>query len=136
MNIKWDNLVTADALLAETKQATKRQLVEWISEITLQITGPVPLDEKISWSAKEAEARAMIEGAAPGQMILDECAMTGEEAGALALRIVRKADAYRAAIAMLTGLRRDVEGQIDRAVTPDEARSVLTRAQVAWLSAT
>ena len=50
--------------------------------------------------------------------------MTGEDAAALVGRILKNAEVYRGAIAMLTGLRRAAEAAIDAAEDPAAVEKV------------
>lgn len=77
-----------------------------IQQTAEQITGQVPEVERLSWTAKEQAARAHIDGRGTDAMLLNEAVVTGESADELALKIVRNAERYRAAVSRMTGLRR------------------------------
>jgi len=110
-------------MLAETAIAG---IYQAINEQTFAITGQVPTDEKLSWLAKEAAARAFKAGSATDEQaaLLDgETSITGETTDALADKIILNADAYRAAIATLTGIRRNAETAIASA-EPDDIKGI------------
>lgn len=111
--IDWTRLQTRASHQAASLEADRTRalndLAAWMEAATRQLTGPVPLDEKLAWGLKEAAARAYLdEACTPEQLALlsGEAQVTGEDPGDLALDILLNADSYRAAIAMLTGLRR------------------------------
>lgn len=125
MNIDFAQILTAETQAAErlagARTSARAQVLDAIAAVTEALTGPIPLAEKLCWSAKEAAARACAEGQATeaeAALIEDEAAMTGEDAAGLVGRILKNADAYRGAIAMLTGLRRAAEAAIDAAGNP------------------
>jgi hypothetical protein len=122
MNIDFAQVVTAETLaveaLATAQSVARAQVLAAITAMTEAITGPVPLAEKLCWVAKETAARACAEGRATQTetaLIEGEAAMTGEDKGDLVARILKNADAWRGAIAMLTGLRRAAIAAIDAA---------------------
>ncbi len=142
MNIDFELALTAETMsarrLAEARATAMAQILEAIHGVTEAMTGPVPLAEKLSWSAKEAAARATMEGRATkaeAAMIEGEAAMTGESSVDLIGRILKNADAYRAAMAQLSGLRRAAEAAIDAAGDPATveiaARTTLERLEKA-----
>ena len=113
MKIDFAQTVTAQAraaaLLAEARARAEAQVIARIDAATLAITGPVPLAEQLSWTVKEEAARAALaDAASPAQTALlsGEADVTGEALADLAAKIVANADAYRAAVAHLAGLRR------------------------------
>lgn len=108
----------------------------WIAAFLSQFTAGVPAAELASWPVKADRARAHL-GGTPQSMILAEAAITGEDAGALAQKIVAKADAYEAIIARVTGLRRATEAAIGEAETPEAVAAVLAavRAQAEAMAA-
>ncbi len=122
MKIDLTQIVTPEmqieAVLTEARLAAKVQLMALVDTVTAVITGDVPLAEKLSWGSKEDAARAIVAGKAdPRQsaLIAGEAEVTGEDEPSLAARIISNADAYRAVIARLTGLRRRAEVAIARA---------------------
>lgn len=100
----------------------------WITQFLASFTAGVPAAELASWPVKAERARAHL-GDTPQSMILSEAAITGEDAGALAQKIVAKADAYEAIIARVTGLRRATEAGIENAQTPEAVAAVLASAR-------
>lgn len=141
-NIDLSKLITAEdkaaAALAAAQAAAHLNLVTWINEVTHAITGPVPEDEKLSWPSKEQAARAVLAANATTEqtaMIADEAQVGGETSADLAANIVANADAYWAAIAPLTGLRRKAAAEINAAQTREDAIGAVTAAQQAWAAA-
>ncbi|MDT8853501.1 hypothetical protein RNZ50_00335 [Paracoccaceae bacterium Fryx2] len=139
MNIDLGQLITAEAhakaRLSAAKAAALAALVAWIDATTQAITGPVPADERLSWTAKEAAARAVLAcRATPEQAVLiaDEAAVFGESETALCGKILHNADAWRGIIAALTGIRRRATAAIHHAATPQQAEAALDRAQAEW----
>ena len=112
--------------------AAKAAMVEWIAGFTAAVTGPVPVDERLSWDAKEADARAYIAEtatAAQTAMIEDEAAITGEVPADLAAIIIAKADTFRAVVARVAGLRRKTIAAIDAVTDPADYETVLLAAK-------
>jgi hypothetical protein len=130
MTVDLSQLVTADAKLA-TRLTTARTeatatLYSAIDDLTVRITGRVPLAEMLSWAPKEDAARAVLAGDTAQSALLEgEAAVTGEAVIDLATRIVRKADGYRIIIAGLTGLRRKGETAIAAAKSEEEIAMVI-----------
>lgn len=126
MNIDFTRMITAPdvaaAGLSSLRDTARAGLSAAIEEVTLAITGPVPLAEKLSWASKEEAARDVLAALETGirtapPIIAGEAAITGETVPDLARRILRNADAYRAAAAAMTGLRRKAERALDDAGT-------------------
>lgn len=135
MNIDFAQVVSAETQAAEAlataRTMAQAQVLAAITALTETITGPVPLAEKLFWSAKEAAARAVADGTATKSetaVIAAEAAMTGEDGAVLVGRILKSADAYRGAIATLTGLRRATGTAIDAAKGPTEVAKAATAA--------
>ena len=131
MNIDFAQLLTAETRATErldgARAKARAQVLDAIAAVAEAMTGPIPLAEKLCWSAKEAAARACAEGQATeaeAALIAGEAAMTGEDAAALVGRILKNAEVYRGAIAMLTGLRRAAEAAIDAAEDPAAVEKV------------
>ena len=103
-------------------------MAAWICTFLGQFTADVSPAELASWSVKATRARQHLAGP-PQPMIVAEAAITGEDAGKLAQKIVAKSDAYEAIIARVTGLRRATEAAIGTATTPDEVAAVLKTAR-------
>lgn len=112
--------------------SAKAAMVEWITSFTQSVTGPVPIDERLSWDAKEAAARAYVAQTADlsqTAMIEDEAAITGEVPAALAAIIIAKADVFRAIAAKVAGLRRKTITAIDAVTDPANYEVVLVAAK-------
>jgi len=120
----------ASALAAAQAQAHAR-VITLIEAASTAITGPVPLAEMLSWTAKEEAARRLLslpegETDAGIEAILGgEAALTGETIGPLAIKIIANADAYRTIIAVLAGLRRKTSAAIDTAQTPEAVQTAV-----------
>jgi hypothetical protein len=122
MNIDFAQLISAETraaeALAEARGQARAQILAALARVVQAITGPVPVSEMLSWPAKEMAARAWVAGEATEAdraLIEGEAAMTGEDAAALARRVLDRAEAYRAAVAALTGLRRAAEAALEAA---------------------
>jgi hypothetical protein len=125
MTIDWGQVVTSEAIeaaaLVADRSRARALLVSRIDRAAGEITGAVPLAEMLSWAPKEAAARAWLASDATGEQLVllnGEADITGEGTANLVARIVANADAYRAAIAHLTGLRRNAEAALAAAETP------------------
>lgn len=95
----------------------------------------MPGDEKLSWTAKEAAARAVVEERATKEqaaLIADEAAVFGETEAELCRKIIGNADTWRGIIAVLTAIRRRAVATIRAARTPQEADAVLDKARAEW----
>ena len=100
---------------------------EGIDEATRSVAD-VPLAEQLTWGAKETEARAILKDAMHDCAILRaETAVTGEALADLAVRVVRKANAYRTRIGALTGLRRRALADIAVAKTVRDIDKAMAR---------
>lgn len=130
--MKWPSIVTTEDDLSEAKLLATRMLIDWINSTTEELTGLIHRDEKLAWREKEDEARALIAGGDVGPLVAAECGVTGEVPLELAHKIVSKADRYRSAVALLTGMRRDAEREIRDATTPAQASAAVTRAKSVW----
>jgi|GEM_PF-1091947 len=116
----------------QSADAAKAAMVQWANNFTAAVTGPVPIDERLSWDAKEAAARAYIaETADTAQtaMIETEAAITEEGPASLAAIIIAKADTFRAVVARVAGLRRKTIAAIDAVVDPADYETVLLSAK-------
>lgn len=101
-------------------------------DFTDNITGPVPLNEKLSWDAKEAAAKAIIAGNATAeqqQLLDDEAALTSEATADLANIIVAKAAFYRQVVSRVAGLRRALTAQIEAETDPNNYEAILLAGQ-------
>lgn len=141
-NIDLSKMITAEdkaaAVLTAAQEAAHTSLVAWINDVTHAITGPVPEDEKLSWTEKAAAARAVLDQSASAEqaaMIAAEAQIGGETSADLAAKIVANAAAYRGAITLLTGLRRKAAAEIDAAQTRQNAIGAVSAAQQAWAAA-
>ena len=115
-----------------SRDEAKAAMVGWIDNFAIQITGTVPLHERLAWDAKEAAARAIIAGNETPQqrtLISDEAAISGETTNELAAVIVRKADAYRTVVSVIAGLRRKTVSELDAVETSAEWETILLTAR-------
>lgn len=123
-----------------TQAAALQAVNEFAQRFTEGVTGPVPLDEKLSWDAKEAAAKAVIAGNATLEqqsLLDDEAALTSETTADLANVIVTKATLYRQVVSRVAGLRRALTVQIEAEVDPYKYEAILQagQAQAAQLTA-
>jgi len=87
--------------LAAAKTLAHARAITLIEAATATITGPVPLAEMLSWTAKEEAARRLltypedVTDAGIEAILGGEAALTGETIGQLAIKIIANADAYR-----------------------------------------
>lgn len=103
-----------------------------ITAVEDALTAGVPLAEKLSWSAKEAAARAIVAGvglAADQSLLAGEAALTGETVEDLAARVIARADLYRFAVSRLAGIRRAAGTAIAAAQRPDDLEQAVALAQ-------
>ena len=115
-----------------TVDEAKSAMMRWIETFTVQITGAVPIDEKLSWDAKEAAARAFASGDAQAHhiaMIEGEALITGESPSALVAKIIANANQYRAIASAVAGLRRKTNAALDAITDPQQYALVLSAAQ-------
>lgn len=116
-----------------TADEAKVAMVTWIDEFTEGVTGAVPKDEKLSWDAKEAAAKAVIAGNATAEqqsLLDDEAALTSETTANLANVIVTKAALYRQVVSRVAGLRRVLTAQIEAEADPYNYDAILQAGQV------
>lgn len=115
-------------------QAIALQAVnEFAQSFTDTITGPVPLNEKLSWDAKEAAALAVIAGTATTDQLTlldDEAALTQEATIDLANIIKGKAKLYRQVVSRVAGLRRALTAQIEAETDPYKYEAILLAGQI------
>lgn len=112
-----------------TKEAALQAVNEFAQSFTENITGPVPLDEKLSWDAKEAAAKAVIAGTATSEqqaLLDDEAALTSETTTYLANIVVAKAAVYSQVVSRVAGLRRALTAQIEAEADPYSYEAILT----------
>jgi hypothetical protein len=86
-----------------------------IEAVESALTSGVPLAEKLSWTAKEQAAIAVLaDTASPADtaLLAGEASITGETVAELAGRIVAAAEAYRFAASRMAGIRRAAEKAI------------------------
>lgn len=131
-NIDMSQIVTAEdkaaAELDTARQIARSDLITLLDEAAATITGPVPLAEQLSWTTKEAAARAHEAGtadSAQAAMLAAEAGQTGETVDVLAAKIVANSEAYRAVSATLAGLRRKYTALIETAETPEAVTAVI-----------
>lgn len=115
-----------------TADAAKAAMIQWASDFMASVTGPVPIDERLSWDAKEAAARAYVAetaDAAQTAMIDGEAAITGEVPADLAAIIIARADTFRAVVSRVAGLRRKTIAAIDAVTDPADYEVALAAAK-------
>lgn len=122
----------AQAGLNAARGAAGRRLALLIETAMTELSGPLPLEEKLAFPAKEAAARALLAGeaaAAQLELISVEAEAAGETPEALARRVVARAGDWHAALARLTGLRRRVAAAVAGAATPEAVEEALALAE-------
>jgi hypothetical protein len=124
----WQIETSPPLSIEDLRTQANAAMTAWIDRFLGQFTAGVSPAELASWPVKATHARAHI-GGAPQPMIMAEAAITGEDAGALAQKIVAKSDAYEAIIASVTGLRRATEAAIAAADTQEAVAAALDTAK-------
>lgn len=125
--------IAADQL-ADAKAAATAEMMAMLEAAASAITAGIPAYEMTSWAGKEAAGRAYLASAATAAdlvLLNGEAAVTGETVADLAALWVARADAARAAVGPLTGLRRTTWAAIDAATDQagiDAALSALAAA--------
>ena len=122
--------------IAAVKASAISRIVARADEIAEMITGAVPLAERLSWSTKEAAARAIVAGTATAEqqaMITAEAQITGEAVADLAARVIANATRYVTASGFIAGQRRKVVALIDALTEPEtveeDVAAILTAAE-------
>jgi hypothetical protein len=126
----------AKAVLVAARLGAEARLATLIEAALTELTGPLPLAERLSWPIKEAAARAVLDdSASPAEIALLEAEAfeTGESVAALAARIVARAAAWNRAVADLSGLRRRIAAAIAHAPDPQAVAKALAEAEVLQL---
>ena len=111
-----------------TADAAKAAMVAWIDEFTAGVTGAVPKDEKLSWDAKEAAAKAHQAGTADAEqtaLLQGEADLTGESLADLSTAIITKATTFRTVVSKVAGLRRAMGTAIDAESDPYNYETIL-----------
>lgn len=116
--------------LAQARQEAVDAVLAAVETALARHIGQVPLAEMLSWGGKELAARGLLSarGSVPDAQLLAEAALTGETVADLAQRIVDNADAQRATVSALTGLRRKALAGIAAAEDPPTIAAVLAEA--------
>ena len=105
---------------------------QWIDDLGPKLRGMVPVDERLSWDAKRAEAIAWYDdNTTPTPIMDEELAFTQENKADLAQKIIMKGRAYAGISGMIAGLRRATEAQLRAAQTGEEREAILQTAQKA-----
>jgi len=120
------------AALAMTPEQAIAAVHSAISRVETTLTSGVPLAEKLSWTAKEQAALAVLaETASPADtaLLAGEASITGETVVELAGRIVAAAEAYRFAASRMAGIRRAAERAIASSGTGEELLQAVEAAE-------
>ncbi len=110
-------------------------LTSYVDEFAASVTGKVPIDEKLSWAAKEVAAQAVSDGVQTAdqlKLLKDEADLTGETPQALAATVLAKASVYRSVVSRIAGLRRVTTTAIeaaDRNADPNVYDTILAGAK-------
>ena len=126
--IDWAAVIAPGTRTEAARARAEARLAEAIEGATRALTGTVPLTEKLSWTAKEEAARAWIgdtADAAQRALLEGEAGVTGEDPADLAARVLRNAEAWRHAIARLSGLRRRTVAAMAAAADPEAIEAAL-----------
>ena len=116
-----------------TADAAKVAIVAWFDKFTEGVTGVIPKDEKLSWDAKEASAKAHIAGTADAEqtaLLQSEADLTGETLTELSNIIITKAATFRTVVGKVAGLRRAMMTSIDAESDPYEYEIILNNGKV------
>lgn len=132
-------VITAEQKEAQALTDAKSQLRSMLDEATRPILDAYPAAERLSWDAKEEEARTVLDGGnAEGASLLagELAAQTGKAPTAkqLATRagvVIEKADEWRRLVGTIAGLRQKFEAALDAAKDEDARRAVLAAAEKA-----
>ena len=140
MNIDYSRVITAEtskkqALEAARSVAVSRALQQ-IEAAALKISGQVPVAEQLTWAAKESAARLILSGdeavresadyKAAVDLLTVEAGMMNETPELLAPRILAAAEAYRADVSRLSGIRRANKRALADAQTEAEIREAMS----------
>lgn len=141
-NIDWTRLQNAadrhQARIATSKDAALRALDRIIDRAAQGIAGQIPELERLTWPAKEAEARALAARTISrdhAPLLTAEAGQTGETLEALAAMVIAKADACHLLSATCTGLRRRFQARIEAAATEDDVQAALAELESALATA-
>lgn len=125
-----DELAAYNAALNKPDYALKESAMDalhaYVDEFAAKITGDVPIDEKLSWPAKEAAAQALTDGTETTEqlaLLKDEADLTGETPVELAAIVLGKAAVYRLVVSRIAGLRRATVAAIEAADTAQDAKA-------------
>lgn len=119
---------------AKARARALAEIVNLLSEETEKIVGAIPMNERLSWLAKEDAAQAEVAGTATAaqQDLLDrETLITGETRADLAARIINRANLFRDAAADAAGFRRKAVADLDAATTATAVAAVAASTKAA-----
>lgn len=117
-------------VLAATKTLALARARRFADRTTVAITSDVPLDEKLSWATKEAEALAyQADNQVPTPILSAEAAITGETIANLAAEVLTNAIAFRTISGQIAGLRRTTRAAIEAADSPEAIEAALAAAR-------
>ncbi len=130
-----------------TAAVARAALIRLIEGATQPILNAYPAAERLSWDAKEAEAKAFMEAAEPvlwhyamlrdevaSELAIDAGDVTAQQLAGKAEAVLWMAAQWRALISALSGIRKRVETDIYSA-TDDAARRAVVEAARAAISA-
>lgn len=126
----WRVKSAADTI-AEARARARRAIVETADQITARITGQYPAAEVASWPTQEAEARAIVAGAAAetAPLVAALALAAGQTLSAYAQRVLAKSASYRQVIAAIKSLRDATDTALDAATTEAQVEAALASAQ-------
>ncbi len=118
--------------LPPLREAALAEVIGLANQITRRVTRQYPAAEVTSWPTQEAEARAVLAGgnASAAPLLAALAAGASVTVQAYAQTVIAKANAYRAILVAVKGLRDAAQTGLDEADTPEEIAAVLDAARV------
>lgn len=114
--------------LDEAKLVASDGVERQFSELLVSLTGGASIEERDTWSIKEAAARAILDGNpvdSQVSMITAEAQAVGESANDLAVRVIQKAEKFYALVGVSSGMKRAAHSAIQGAQSLPELDAVI-----------
>ncbi|WP_101065647.1 hypothetical protein [Roseovarius salinarum] len=131
-NIDLTQVISAETKAAHALDAARSSalldMTAQLDRIAENVTGVVPMAERLSWPIKAAAAEAFLAGEADAtqhEILQAEAAQTGETVATLAELIARNTSAYAAISAWLAGLRRRYRDRLRNSGSETEVTAAL-----------
>lgn len=120
-------------VVLETRRASAlSELNDMIDEFANEVTGKIPIVERLSWGTKERVAKDIIEDNTLlvsqqeyCNVILYEAMTKGEDPLTTAAKIVENAQKYRMLVGVLTGMRRNATSLFENSTTVEQIDTIL-----------